>query len=243
MLNSSEENSIRSVSEYLSYLEDTSDNKKQLFRGQNTDKPLDPKIVRLITEKDKSLKYMREIENKMLSRFRKESVPMLRKMQQPTDLDLLSIAQHYGMPTRLLDWTANSLVALWFAVLSKPPKKDDRGVVWMLKSPNEKIFKPFDEIFKLDKTYFFQPPHLDRRISSQSAWLSIHRYASRGKKDWYLPLEEHERYKGKWTKFTIPLEYFDSLRQELRLLGVNHASIFPDLSGLSSDIKDEFFPY
>src|SRR5580658_5305020 len=42
-------------------------------------------------------------------------------------------AQHYGMKTRLLDWTGNPLTALWFAC-SNEFKKDNDSVVYMLKN-------------------------------------------------------------------------------------------------------------
>ena len=41
----------------------------------------------------------------------------------------LFLAQHYGVPTRLLDWSENPLVAAYFAVLDDP---NDDGCIWAL---------------------------------------------------------------------------------------------------------------
>jgi len=242
MSNSPEEITICSVSEYVSCLKDSSGNEIRLFRGQNVDKPLHSKLARLAIDRGISISKMKEIEQGMLSQFREKCVPMLWEKEEPTDLHLLSIAQHYGMPTRLLDWTADSLVALWFAVSSDPPNEEDHGVVWILRKPNVKTFESSDNIFQQRKTYFYEPPILDVRILAQSAWLSIHRYAPRGKgKKRFLPLEEHVRYEDKWKRAIIPLEHFDSFRKELRLNRIHQETVFPDLSGLCSDIEAEFF--
>ena len=71
-----------------------------MFRGQNTDKCLLPKIVRLAKEKGIKPREMNDIEQKMLDRFKRESVPMLGAATARTDWELLSIAQHHRMPTR-----------------------------------------------------------------------------------------------------------------------------------------------
>ena len=226
------------VSEFVRRLQETSTGGRRLFRGQNTDKPLLPRIVRLAQEKGISFAQMKGIEQKMLERFRRESVPMLEPARELTAWELLSIAQHQGMPTRLLDWTANALAGLWFAVSTDPPNNEEHGVVWVLEAANEKTPKPSDDIFNLNRTFFFQPFHLDPRIVAQSAWFSVHRHDRRN--DRFLPLEQHDRYRKALKRFTIPRERFDSLRQELRLLGVSQASMFPDLSGLGEDIKAEF---
>jgi hypothetical protein len=165
---------------------------------------------------------------------------MLGVIRPETDWELMSIAQHQGMPTRLLDWTANALAGLWFAVSNDPPDDESHGVVWALEvdPANEKTPTRSDDIFDLKLTYVFQPFHLDRRIVAQSGWFSVHRYAQRRNR--FLPLEQHEKYAKALMRFVVPRERFDALRQELRLLGISQASMFPDLSGLGADIQAEF---
>src|SRR5437764_765572 len=56
-----------------------------------------------------------ENELTMLKRFRQDAGPRLRD-RPSDDWEWLFLAQHFGVPTRLLDWTENPLVGLWFAV-------------------------------------------------------------------------------------------------------------------------------
>jgi len=231
---------IRFVSEFVRRLRRTPTSRRRLFRGQNTDKPLLPRIVRLAEKRGIPFADVTDIERKMLLRFRRESLPMLGVIRPETDWELMSIAQHQGMPTRLLDWTANALAGLWFAVSNDPPDDESHGVVWALEvdPANEKTPTRSDDIFDLKLTYVFQPFHLDRRIVAQSGWFSVHRYAQRRNR--FLPLEQHEKYAKALMRFVVPRERFDALRQELRLLGISQASMFPDLSGLGADIQAEF---
>jgi len=158
---------IWSVDQFISSLGENSTQHFRLFRGQSTNQPLLPKIMRLAKENHISPNEINQIEQRMLERFKRESAPMLTK-KLSTTWELMSVAQHHGMPTRLLDWTSNPLAGLWFAVATDPPKKKDCGVVWVLERPNENTFGPNDNIFDLKKTCFFQPPQLDPRIKAQS---------------------------------------------------------------------------
>ncbi len=235
-----EDEPIRSVSDFVRRLRKAPSKRRRLFRGQNTDKTLLPRIARLAEEKGIPFAHVPDIERKMLQRFRRECVPLLGSIRAETDWELVSIAQHQGMPTRLLDWTANALAGLWFAVSADPPDMEPHGVVWVLEvdSANEKSPGSKDDIFNLKRTYLFQPFHLDPRIVAQSAWFSVHKYIET--KDKFLPLERNVRFREGLTRYVIPRGRFDALRHELRLLGISRASMFRDLSGLGTDIQAEF---
>lgn len=240
MAKGDERKPIRFASELVRHLRQTPTDRRRLFRGQNTDKPLLPRIARLAEKNGIPFSEVTSLERKMLQRFRRESVPMLGGHNTHSDWELLSIAQHQGMPTRLLDWTANALAGLWFAVAVDPPETEGHGVVWVLEvdPANETTPTAKDDIFDLKRTFVFQPFHLDRRIVAQAAWFSVHRYTE--VKDQFLPLERNSRYAGSLTCFTIPRGRFGPLRDELRLLGISPATMFPDLSGLGADIQAEF---
>ena len=147
---------IASVADFVSKVPQTG-KARRLFRGQNTDKCLLPRIMRLAKEKGIRPRALENIERKMLERFRRESVAILPGARDLTSWELLSIAAHRGMPTRLLDWTGNALAALWFAVSTDPPEGEDRGVVWVVNLTSDNVKTPAvdDDVFAPKHTYFF----------------------------------------------------------------------------------------
>src|SRR4029077_18713679 len=103
-----------------------------LFRGQRQDKPLLPKIGRGTLKPD-----FLKLEQELLDDFKKRNTPYIESSRHDP-WDLLAVAQHHGLSTRLLDWSASPLAALWFAVRHDPEDGED-GVVWILPFSKDEI--------------------------------------------------------------------------------------------------------
>ncbi|MEW5682873.1 MAG: FRG domain-containing protein [Pseudomonadota bacterium] len=103
---------INSVQELLEQLEKIQKGQSQTiwYRGQaSKDWPLIPYYMRLDG---------RQSESTLLKRF-KQSAAMLIDTNPKGSFDWLFLMQHYGVPTRLLDWTGVRVLLLRFTLLSK----------------------------------------------------------------------------------------------------------------------------
>ncbi len=102
-----------------------------VFRGVGNAKfELKPKIGRRETvsvmQSQQGKVTFPELEQRIFKQFRARAVPYINA--NPTDWEWLVIAQHYGLPTRLLDWTRNPFAAAFFA-LSEPENNNDFEVI------------------------------------------------------------------------------------------------------------------
>lgn len=159
----------------------------------------------------------------MLKLFKQRSLPFL-SFQPRNDWEWLAQAQHYGLPTRLLDWSRNPLVAAYFAV-NEESKTD--SAIYVLKTRKEPVRSedesksPFDygEIRK------FIPAHFNERIIAQSGLFTIH-------PDPTEPMSGNEI-----EKIIIVNSFRKELKDTLFKYDVHTASIFPGLDGLAAHIS------
>lgn len=219
---------VRTLGSMVQYIEEhcrSSDS--LLFRGQRADYQLVPKVARLKPRSGTIL----AAERQMFESFKRRAHPYL-EFQPINDWDWLAIAQHHGLPTRLLDWTENPLAALWFAVRC-PPDESKPGAVWILESGKvlqaEENASPLD----CDNVQVFRPKHIARRIISQAAFFTVHNCVGES----FPPLDTSAELGQALTKLTIEAEAFCELRWQLDRFGLNAASVFPGLDGLCQHLE------
>ena len=93
---------VESLTEIIRWIEQTYAGRSTLFfRGQGKDNPLLPSVARLKPKRN-DLDLL-ATEQKLFRAFKRRSLPFL-EMRPETTWDWLAVAQHYGLPTRLLDW-------------------------------------------------------------------------------------------------------------------------------------------
>lgn len=166
----------------------------------------------------------------------------------------LSVGQHYGLPTRLLDWTYSPYVALHF-VTAKLENYDTDGVIWCVDYIKAKEFLPnslkdvldnqgdkftvdllekgAEDLAKLEKlgegnpfVVFLEPPSLDSRIVNQFALCSLMSNSEILLDSW---LGKHDKI---YKKIIIPAALKWEIRDHLDQANINERMLFPGLDGL-----------
>lgn len=192
----------------------------------------------------------------LLNKFKTKARPYLQSYKD-NYWEWLFLMQHYGIPTRLLDWSESALASLAFSTLYREDKHNGKdAALWCLDPiklnrdyvrefrPDELIPNILDETVRKIQVYMdpeipnefpiaVYGPLNNERITSQKGVFTVFPFKERFKLE-DLPQSNHFL-----AKLTIPYDNITDIRHQLVMLGMTETMIYPGLDSLSKEINRE----
>lgn len=162
----------------------------------------------------------------VLEKFKNLSAPYL-TFHPTNEWEWLAIAQHHGLPTRMMDWTTNPLVAAYFATTHNPSKSD--SAIYAISNQHSLDRAQFDQSpYKLSKSVIFSPRHATQRITTQSGLFIVpsqvdEPFSCEGLEKWVVT-----------KKCRVEIEIM------LCRYGITTASMFPGLDGIAKSLVRDY---
>lgn len=239
-----------------------------IFRGQaDSSWGLQSTLERILGNKW-SAEHARKFENHSIEIFRsKYHIYSGTEHIPKSKLSWLSIMQHYGVPTRLIDFSTSPYIALYFALEAYDPlSKKDLSIFAMdyssvmersinhitskdnkfketrftLEDKKDHVFEDVVDRYSYDIAWITEPIELNARIDRQSGTFLMSGNLEKTI-DSIVNLSLYES--TQMFKFNISASLYEGIYVALRKMNINSKSIYGDLAGLAKSIKMELHAY
>jgi hypothetical protein len=236
----------------LDYIKTTLGFEKIWFRGvADTTYGLEPSIFRYNVNP--------AVEKELYNRFKVRALPFLDHQPNDNYWEWLFYMQHYGVPTRLLDWSESALIGLAFAVIFREEKHQDKDAALWCLDPIKlnrdfvKGFKPTeilpnitdptvqgvqkysDPDIPVDFPVAIYGPQNNERIVAQKGVFTLFPFKDRFK------IEDLATSHNFLAKIIINNADIDRIKSQLITLGITETLVYPGLDYLAYEIKREVF--
>lgn len=167
----------------------------------------------------------------------------------------MSLMQHYGLPTRILDWSSSPLVACYFA-LEKNRDKNNDSSIWILIPRKVNIQEGFGEfVYPIDaytvqqmllpafkKDVELEDKFADKIIACHSVKKDLRMYSQQSSFTVHNSQRKLEDICDDETlfKLIIPHYYKDQMYESVSILGISTSFIYPDMEHVSKDIIKKY---
>ncbi|MEZ4667666.1 MAG: FRG domain-containing protein [Anaerolineae bacterium] len=234
------------------------------FRGlANAAWGLETSLMRL----NHSTSMTRDLERVILRHFKKYAYDQ--SSQNYSDWQWLALAQHHGLPTRLLDWTYSPFIAMHFAT-AELDKFDLDGAIWCIDRSlardrylpddlRDIVYREYAISFTMDmlEDYAADLVEFDDKVDMDNQHTSMIFFDpptldSRivNQSAFFSLLSSPVADLGEWLrerpdiwfKIIIPAELKWEIRDKLDQMNITERMLFPGLDGLSSWLKRYYSP-